>query len=93
MRMDQQELPRYRHLYMTYPGIRDPLSVEVWPSLAEGDNPPTGLLLCRGKGNALLEYIRATIDNDLFVSKCQLELPTRNDSRRVLEERHREVGA
>lgn len=53
--------------------------------MAEGDNPPIGLLLCTGKNHALVEYALAGIDNRLFVSKYQLELPKKEDIRRFLE--------
>lgn len=47
----------------------------------ESDNPPIGLLLCTEKDHALAEYALAGMDNELFVSKYQLELP----SKEVLE--------
>jgi len=37
--------------------------------MAEGDNPPVGILLCTDKDHALVEYALAGMDNDLFVSK------------------------
>ena len=60
--------------------------------MADGDNPPVGLLLCTQKDHALVEYALAAIDNRLFVSKYQLELPSKEDLRRFLEEKRREVG-
>lgn len=42
-----------------------------------GDNPPLGLLLCAQKDHALLEYAMAGMDNQLFVSRYQLELPSK----------------
>lgn len=44
-----------------------------------GDNPPIGLLLCTKKNHALVEYARAGIDNQLFISKYQLELPGKEE--------------
>ena len=60
--------------------------------MAEGDNPPIGLLLCLQKDHALVEYALAGMDNQLFVSKYQLELPDKEDLQRFLEEKHREIG-
>ena len=60
--------------------------------LAEGDNPPIGLLLCTQKDHALVEYALAAIDSRLFVSKYQLELPSKEDLQRFLEEKRREIG-
>jgi predicted nuclease of restriction endonuclease-like (RecB) superfamily len=39
------------------------------------DNPAIGILLCTEKGNKLVEYATAGMDNQLFVSKYLLELP------------------
>lgn len=43
--------------------------------MTEGDQPPIGLLLCTDQNHALAEYALAGMDNQLFVSKYQLELP------------------
>jgi len=53
--------------------------------MAEGDNPPIGILLCAQKDHALAEYALAGMDNRLFVSKYQLHLPGRDQLRRELE--------
>jgi predicted nuclease of restriction endonuclease-like (RecB) superfamily len=60
--------------------------------MAEGDNPPVGLLLCTGKDHALVEYALAAINNRLFVSKYQLELPSKQELERFLEQKRREIG-
>ena len=60
--------------------------------MAEGDNPPIGLLLCTQKDHALVEYALAAIDSRLFVSKYQLELPSKEDLQRFLEEKRREMN-
>jgi hypothetical protein len=60
--------------------------------MASGDNPPVGLLLCTQKDHALVEYVLSAIDNMLFVSKYQLELPTKEDLRRFLEDKRKEIG-
>lgn len=51
----------------------------------ESDNPPIGLLLCTEKDHALAEYVLAGMDNDLFVSKYQLELPSKAMLEKELE--------
>ena len=58
--------------------------------MANGDNPPVGILLCTQKDHALVEYATAGMDNHLFVSKYQLELPKKEDIQRFLEEKMRE---
>ena len=40
-----------------------------------GDNPPVGILLCTRKGDKMVEYALAGMDNDLFVSTYMLSLP------------------
>jgi len=54
--------------------------------MTEGDNPPIGILLCTDKNHALVEYALAGMDNNLFVSKYQLELPKKEDMQRFIEE-------
>lgn len=60
--------------------------------MSDGDNLPVGILLCTRKDRALVEYALAGMDNQLFVSKYQLELPKKEDIRRFLEENIREAG-
>jgi predicted nuclease of restriction endonuclease-like (RecB) superfamily len=51
-----------------------------------GDNPPVGILLCTKRDHTLVEYALAGLDNGLFVSKYQLELPKKEEIKRFLEE-------
>lgn len=60
--------------------------------MTEGDNPPVGILLCTDKNHALVEYALAGMDNQLFVSKYQLELPKKEDMQRFIDEQLKEVG-
>ncbi len=53
--------------------------------MTAGDNPPVGILLCTRKDRTLVEYALADLDNRLFVSKYQLELPSREEIQRFLE--------
>lgn len=54
--------------------------------MAEGDNPPVE------KDHTLVEYALAGMDNSLFVSRCQLQLPRNEEIQRFLEEKMREIG-
>jgi hypothetical protein len=54
--------------------------------MAEGDQPPIGILLCTGKNEALVEYALAGMDNRLFVSRYQLALPEAEVLQRYLDE-------
>lgn len=61
--------------------------------MTAGDQPPIGILLCTGKNHALVEYALAGMDNRLFVSKYQLQLPKPDDLRRYIEEQRRLLEA
>ena len=54
--------------------------------MVSGDNPPIGILLCTGKNHALVEYALADMNNSLFVSKYQLELPKKEEIQKFLKE-------
>lgn len=60
--------------------------------MTEGDNPPIGILLCTQRDRTLVEYALAGMDNELFVSKYQLELPQKDEMQRFIEEQVREAG-
>lgn len=50
--------------------------------MAEGDNPPVGILLCTDRGSEMVEYALSGMDNQLFVSTYMLHLP---DKKRLQE--------
>lgn len=60
--------------------------------MTPGDNPPIGILLCTHKRQSLVEYALAGLDNQVFVSKYQLELPKPEEMRKFLADRLREAG-
>ncbi|OGQ08847.1 MAG: cytoplasmic protein [Deltaproteobacteria bacterium RIFCSPLOWO2_12_FULL_40_28] len=49
------------------------------------DNQPVGILLCTKKNHALAEYALAGMNNKLFVSKYQVELPKKKEIEKFLE--------
>jgi hypothetical protein len=49
-----------------------------------GDNPPVGILLCTRKGKKMVEYALGNMDNRLFVSTYQLQLPDRRQLEQFL---------
>ncbi|MEW6670496.1 MAG: PDDEXK nuclease domain-containing protein [Thermodesulfobacteriota bacterium] len=59
--------------------------------MTAGDNPPVGILLCTRKDQTLVEYALAGMDNALFVSRYQVELPKKEDMVRFMEETIKEV--
>ncbi len=52
----------------------------------KGDNPPVGILLVTGKNNTLVEYAKGAMDNQLFVSKYLLELPSKETLVNIIEQ-------
>jgi predicted nuclease of restriction endonuclease-like (RecB) superfamily len=53
--------------------------------MSPGDNPPVGILLCTDKNHVLVKYALAGMNNQLFVSKYQLELPDEAQMRAFIE--------
>lgn len=60
--------------------------------MVEGDNPPIGILLCSDKNHALVEYATMGIDNQLFVSKYQLALPTKEQLQDFINNEIKNIG-
>lgn len=58
--------------------------------MCPGDNPPIGLLLCTQRDKTLMEYALAGMDNSLFVSRYQVEMPSKDQIAAFLQERLRE---
>ena len=52
--------------------------------MAEGDNPPIGVLLCTDKGSQMVEYALSGMDNNLFVSTYMLHLPDKSQLREFM---------
>jgi predicted nuclease of restriction endonuclease-like (RecB) superfamily len=50
----------------------------------EGDNPPIGIILTRGKDELLVEYATYQMNSQLFVQKYQLYLPNQEELRQEL---------
>ena len=60
--------------------------------LYEGDNPPVGILLCTRKGEKMVEYAIAGMDNHLFVSTYMLQLPDKSTLKNFLLKELNEKG-
>jgi hypothetical protein len=50
----------------------------------EGENPPVGILLFAEKDDTVVRYATAGIDNQLFVSRYRVALPSEEELRRWL---------
>lgn len=49
-----------------------------------GDNPPIGILLVTDKNDALVRYTTTGLDEQIFVSKYQLQLPTEQQLKELI---------
>ena len=52
------------------------------------DNPPVGILLVTNRNRAVVEYVVADSDHELFVSKYLVELPDKKDLERFVNQEH-----
>lgn len=59
--------------------------------MAEGDNPPVGILMCTGAGEEMVEYATAGIDENMFISNYMLKLPSKEDLTKWLKEQVEEL--
>jgi predicted nuclease of restriction endonuclease-like (RecB) superfamily len=60
--------------------------------MAEGDQPPIGILLCTRKNEELVEYALAGMSNQLFVSRYQVQLPGKDEIAAFLHKAVEELG-
>ena len=58
---------------------------------AKDDNPPVGILLCTKKNQSLVEYALAGMNNKLFVSKYQVELPKKKEIEKFMKMTLKEI--
>ncbi|MBN1969657.1 MAG: DUF1016 family protein [Candidatus Delongbacteria bacterium] len=59
--------------------------------MLKSDNPPVGILLCTDKDHSFVKYALAGMDNNLFVSKYQLELPKQEEMQKFIDEKLKEL--
>ena len=57
----------------------------------DDDNPPVGILLCTERDSSLVEYALAGMDNSLFVSQYQLQLPSKETLQAQIEAERRRL--
>ena len=60
--------------------------------MAEGDNPPVGILMCTGAGEEMVEYATAGIDENMFISNYMLKLPSKEDLTKWLKKMVKEAS-
>ncbi len=59
--------------------------------MQEGDNPPIGILLCTHKGEKMVEYAIANLENKIFVSQYLLKLPSKEQLENFIITHSREI--
>ena len=60
--------------------------------LAEGDNPPVGIILCTYKNETVVRYATGSLDAQLFVSRYLLQLPDEETLKKFLVAEKRFLG-
>ncbi|MBE0643402.1 MAG: DUF1016 family protein [Bacteroidetes bacterium] len=89
---NRRQLYRYLRLYRLYPEIVGTLPAQLKTLLPAGTKALeiVGILLCTQHDKTLVEYALAGMDNGLFVSRYQLELPKREEIQRFIDEQMRD---
>ena len=59
--------------------------------MTDGDSPPVGILLCTDKNHSLVEYALAGMDNQLFVSRYQVQLPSKETMQAFIDQQLKEA--
>ena len=85
------KIDRFRHEYASQ--MNTYLNYYKYEVMQPGDNPPVGLLLCTGKGDTLVKYATAGLDQNIFVQKYMINLPSIEDLTSYIEkETEKEIG-
>jgi hypothetical protein len=58
--------------------------------MAEGENPPIGIVLCADKSEAVVRYTLPENNQQMFASRYRLHLPTEEELAREIQ-REREI--
>ena len=85
------KIDRFRHEYASQ--MNTYLNYYRYEVMQPDDNPPVGLLLCTGKGDTLVKYATAGLDQNIFVQKYMINLPSVEDLTSYIEkETKKEIG-
>ena len=81
------KLDKFRHEYASQLNMYlNYFKAEV---MQQDDNQPIGILLCTEKGDTLVKYATAGLDQNLFVRKYLVALPSEDEIKRFLTSRNR----
>lgn len=85
------KIDRFRHEYASQ--MNTYLNYYTYEVMQPDDNPPVGLLLCTGKGDTLVKYATAGLDQNIFVQKYMINLPSVEDlTSYIKKETEKEIG-
>lgn len=71
------KVDRFRHEYASQ--LNTYLNYYKNEVMQPDDNPPIGILLCTDKGDTLVKYATAGLDQNIFVQKYLVNLPSEDD--------------
>ena len=71
------KIDRFRHEYASQ--INTYINYYRNEVMQPDDNPPIGILLCTEKGDTLVKYATAGLDQNIFVQKYMIQLPSENE--------------
>lgn len=84
------KIDRFRHEYASQ--MNTYLNYYKYEVMQPDDNPPVGILLCTGKGDTLVKYATAGLDQNIFVQKYMVNLPSVDDlTSYVADETQKEI--
>ena len=53
---------------------------------SKSDNPPIGIILCTDKNHTKVEYATAGLDENMFISKYKIVLPSVKELEKFIDE-------
>lgn len=58
---------------------------------SKSDNPPIGIILCTDKNHTKVEYATAGLDENMFISKYKIVLPSINELEKFIDEEIQDI--
>ena len=58
---------------------------------SKSDNPPIGIILCTDKNHTKVEYATAGLDENMFISKYKIVLPSVNELEKFIDEEIQDI--
>jgi hypothetical protein len=58
---------------------------------SQSDNPPIGIILCTDKNHTKVEYATAGLDENMFISKYKIVLPSINELEKFIDEEIQDI--